>query len=153
MELFKGFIKTSGKKPIEKFRKGDVDESKFHTFDEVKLLKSYAGILADDVILIDVDDFGQSETLLDIVDRLEIRCRVYETDRGKHFLFKNNTKIKNGTHLQSAIGLSIDIKCGNNNSPEVLKLNNKNREIIYDKLKDEEYDYLEEAEEIEVVEE
>ena len=84
-ELFKGYIVTENKVAIEKFKK----RKKFKNFDQVKALPEYAGILADEAILVDIDDYEQSEILMDIVEELQLRCRVYETRRGKHFVFKN----------------------------------------------------------------
>lgn len=137
-ELFKGYVETKDKKSIEKF-KGRKD---FKTYEQVKLLPEFAGILADQTILIDVDDYDQSEKLMDIVEDLQLRCRVYETKRGKHFLFQNNgvTTCKTGTTL--ACGLIADIKIGTKNSYEVLKYDNKERTIIYDIFDDEEYEKL-----------
>lgn len=137
-ELFKGYVETKDKKSVEKF-KGRKD---FKTYEQVKLLPEFAGILADQTILIDVDDYEQSEMLMTIVEDLQLRCRVYETRRGKHFLFENNgvTTCKTGTTL--ACGLIADIKVGTKNSYEVLKYDGAERKIIYDKFEDEEYDSL-----------
>jgi putative DNA primase/helicase len=141
MEFFIGYIQTtSQKKPIEAFKNKTADE--LLTLEKAEKLNGYAGILAPGVILVDVDDFGQSEILLDIIEALEIRCRVYKTTRGKHFLFKNTNVEKNGTHLKLACGLEADIKLGANNSYEILKYNNVKRPIIYDKYPEEEYDEL-----------
>lgn len=138
MEFFSGYIETKNKTPM---KKGKIQNNSI-SFEEATKLDEYAGILSEDVILVDVDDFGQSEILLDIIDDLGIKCRVYETTRGKHFLFKNTIVKKNGTHLKLAVGLEADIKLGTKNSFEVLKYKNKLRPIIYDKLDDEEYDEL-----------
>ena len=60
--FFKGYVKTKNKKCVETF-KGRTD---FKTYDEVKGLDEFAGILASDAILVDVDDMEQSNLLLDI---------------------------------------------------------------------------------------
>ena len=83
MMFFKGYIKTNGKTALEKFKNVPL-----RTLDEVKNFDSYAGILATDAVLIDVDDHEQSETLMQIVEDKQLLCRVYETSRGKHFFFK-----------------------------------------------------------------
>ena len=85
--LFKGFIRTDGKTAIEKF-KGVTD---FKTYRQVYQLDSFAGILNDETILIDIDDFEQSEILFKICQELKLRCKIFKTSRGKHFLFKNNS--------------------------------------------------------------
>lgn len=135
MNFFKGYIKTENKQAAEKFK----NKSKLKTYDEVKNLQEYAGILGEETILIDIDDYEQSEIMLDIVDDLQLRCRVYETTRGKHFLFKNTNVDKCKTHTKLACGLTSDIKVGVKNSYEILKYDGKEREILYDKLDDEEY--------------
>ncbi len=126
--FFKGFVETKDKKCIEKFK----NRTDFKTYDQVKSLPEFAGILAEDTILVDIDDYEQSEILFKIVENLQLNCRVYATTRGKHFLFLNNGVEKCFTHCKLAIGLTADIKVGVKNSYEVLKFNNKEREILYD---------------------
>lgn len=130
LELFKGYVKTKNKECIEKFK--DVPSSGLHTIDEVKNLPEYAGILADDVILIDIDDEQQGEVMMNIVEEYQLDCRVYQTTRGRHFVFKNNGVDKCGTHVKLAIGLTADIKVGHKNSYEILKINGEERFIEWD---------------------
>lgn len=137
-EFFKGYIATENKQAAEKFK----NRNDFKSYDQVKSLPEFAGILANDTILIDIDDFDQSEILLNIVDDLGLKCRVYKTTRGKHFLFKNKLQDTCKTHTKLACGLTADIKVGVKNSYSVLKFNDKEREILYDKLEGEEYDMI-----------
>lgn len=136
--FFKGYVETKNKKCIEKF-KGRTD---FKTFEQVQSLPEYAGILAAETILIDVDDFEASEILFKVVKEYALTCRVYRTSRGKHFLFKNSGVPTNKTGCKLAIGLTADIKIGTRNSYEVLKYDNQNREILYDTAKNEEAQQL-----------
>lgn len=131
--FFKGYVETKNKKCIEKF-KGRTD---FKTFEQVQSLPEYAGILAAETILIDVDDFEASEILFKVVKEYALTCRVYRTSRGKHFLFKNSGVPTNKTGCKLAIGLTADIKIGTRNSYEVLKYDNQNREILYDTAENE----------------
>lgn len=132
--FFKGFVETKNKKSCETI-KGRTD---FKTAEQVQSLPEYAGVLSKDTILIDIDDFEQSEILFKIVKGLELCCRVYKTKRGKHFLFKNNGIESNKTGCNIAIGLKADIKLGIKNSYEVIKFNGKKREILYDTAENEE---------------
>jgi len=132
MQLFKGYVETKDKKCIEKF-KGRTD---LKTFEQVQSLPEFAGILGDETILIDIDDFESSEVIFKIVKALKLKCRVYKTSRGKHFLFKNKGVTTNKTKCKLAIGLTADIKLGIRNSYSILKFNNKNREILYDTPED-----------------
>ena len=137
-QLFKGYVVTKDKKSIEKFK----NRKDFKTLEQVASLPEYAGVLADTTILIDIDDYEQSELLMDMVEDKQLRCRVYETKRGKHFLFKNNAVTTCKTHTKIACGLTADIKIGTKNSYEVLKHENVERKIIYDIFENEEYEEL-----------
>ncbi len=136
MNLFKGFVLTKEKKCIEKFK----NRTDFKTREQVDSLPEFAGILADGVILIDVDDHDQSEILMDMVEDSQLRCRVYETSRGKHFLFKNSSVETCKNHAKLACGLTADIKLGDRNSYSILKFDGKERPIIYDILEGEDYE-------------
>lgn len=139
--LFKGYVPTKDKKCLMPFK--NKTSSELRTYTQVKNLPEYAGIIADDVILVDVDDHEQSEILMDIVEDLQLRCRVYQTTRGKHFFFKNNSVDKGKTKTQVACGLiNIDMKVGHNNSYSILKYKDKDRPIIYDIFEDEEYEEI-----------
>lgn len=138
-DLFKGYVPTKNKECLMKFKGKTSAELK--SYRQVKELPEYAGILAENTILIDIDDFAESEILMQIVDDLQLRCRVYATTRGKHFLFANDERCeKNRTHGRLACGLSADIKLGSRSSYSILKFNNKERDIIYDIFDDEEYE-------------
>ena len=132
-QLFRGYLPTKNKSPLIKFKDAK-------PLSEVKGLPEYAGLLADDVILIDVDEYEQSEKLMNIVEDLQLNCRVYATTRGKHFLFYGGNINKCGTHLKLAVGIEADIKVGSHNSISVLKFDGKDRKIIYDIEPDEEYE-------------
>ena len=139
--MFKGYVPTKNKKCTMSFKDKGADD--LLTLNQVKVYPEYAGILDDDTVLIDVDDFDQSEILLNIIEDQDIKCRVYKTTRGKHFLFKRGTMLdKCYTHQKTAIGITVDVKCGNKNSYEVLKFNGSEREILYDILDGEDYDTL-----------
>ena len=143
--LYRGFVPTKDKKCLMPYKNKSADE--LRTFSQVENLPEYAGIIADDVVLIDIDDFEESEILLNIVDELQLNCRVYKTTRGKHFFFmnKNGSQYildKCGTHKKLACGLMADIKVGCKNSYSVLKYDNKERPILYDIFDDEEYESL-----------
>lgn len=102
------------------------------TYEQVKSLPEFAGVLSDDVVLVDVDDQDQAELLMNIVEDLQMNCAVYQTTRGKHFLFRNRSLTSNRTHKSLAIGLEADIKLGSNTSYAVLKFDNKDRFIEWD---------------------
>ncbi|HBF0728719.1 TPA: DNA primase [Clostridioides difficile] len=127
-DLFKGYIITNNKKAAEKFK----NVKKLKTYEQIKEWPEFAGVLAEETVLVDIDDFESSEILYKIVQDLKLKCRVYKTTRGKHFLFKNTSLEKNRTKCRLAIGLNSDIKLGCKNSYSILKFNNIEREILYD---------------------
>ena len=117
-ELFKGYVRTNDKKAREPFK--NKTGAELRTIEQVESYTEYAGVLEDDVILIDVDDKAQSDILMRIVEDHDLLCRVYETNRGKHFLFKTHIveRCKTRTHL--AVGVEADIKLGSRNSYSIL---------------------------------
>lgn len=135
--LFRGYVPVKNKKCTMTFRNKTASE--LLTLEQVEHMREYAGILDDETILIDVDDKEQSDILFKIVEAKNLLCRVYETTRGKHFLFKRGEVDRCGTHKKTAIGIEVDIKTGNKSSYEVLKHNGKVRPILYDILDGEEY--------------
>ncbi|MEG1619793.1 MAG: phage/plasmid primase, P4 family [Eubacterium sp.] len=128
MELFDGYVLTKNKKCIEKIK----GRSDFKNYEEVKDSPEFAGILGKETILIDVDEELLANILYKIVTDLDLKCRVYQTNRGKHFLFKNDGVVSNKTHVNLGIGIPADIKLGTRNSYEVLKFDGKEREILRD---------------------
>ena len=128
MQLFRGYVPTKDKQCLEKFK----GRKRLNTFEDVQDLDEYAGILGEETILIDVDDAETSELLFRIVQDLELKCRVYATTRGKHFLFKNCGVKKSWTKCTLAVGITTDGKVGANNSYEILKSGGVERPILYD---------------------
>ena len=133
--LYKGYVETNGKSSVDKFKSGE----KLKTLEEAQKLKSYGGVLNTNTILIDVDDEEQSEKLMDLVEDLQLNCKVYQTARGRHFLFKNDKVHKNYTGVNLAIGIKADIKVGFKNSYQVIKIDGAERFVEWDS---DTYDYL-----------
>ena len=134
-ELFRGYVPTKNKRSVMKFK-----DSPVLSYEQVEPLEEYAGVLNDNTVLIDVDDKAQSDILMNIVEELQIDCRVYQTTRGRHFLFRNDQRItKCATNTALAVGLHSDIKVGVN-SLQVLKFNGETRFIEWDII-DDSHDY------------
>ena len=130
MSLYKGFVPTSGKKSTMPFK--DKSSGELLTLEEAQKFSEYAGILADNTVLIDIDDGEQSKVMLKIVESLGLRCKALATSRGAHFLFKCSQPMQNRTHCKLGIGLTADIKGGGRASYEVLKYDGVEREVLYD---------------------
>ena len=55
--LYKGYIEIKNKKALEKYK----NRKDLRTLKEVQSLNGYAGVLADETIMIDIDDTIQSD--------------------------------------------------------------------------------------------
>ena len=121
MGLYKGFIATDGKVPLESYK----GLNKFKTYAEVQKLPSFAGVLCDDCIMIDIDDTEQAEKMMQIIEDKQIRCRVTVTSRGRHFTFRNSGVEKCGRFKLACGFHDVDIKIGG--MPEVLKVDGEER--------------------------
>ena len=131
MKLFDGYMKTKNKKCIDKFK--DVSPSELRTLEEVQQYTEYAGRLAKDTVLIDIDDAEQAEIMMNIVEQKQLDCKVICTTRGKHFYFKNDGSFTScGTHKKLCCGLTADIKVGVKNSYAVLKFDGQERFVEWD---------------------
>ena len=134
-DFYRGYIITNDKKSTMKFKNKDI-----LTYDQVKDLPEFAGVLNDNAVLVDIDDkYGTirgrklSDVLLDIVEDLQLNCRIHESRGGIHLLFKNDgVHTKCVTEKTLACGIPSDIKVGTT-SYEVLKIDNKERFVLWDK--------------------
>lgn len=130
-DFYDGYIPTKNKRSLVPFK--DISSSNLFSLEEANVYTEYAGILNKHSVLIDIDDQEQSKILLEIVNALSIKCKVIETTRGCHFLFKNNGEFnRNRTHCTLAIGLTADIKGCGKASYQVLKFNGEVRKVVYD---------------------
>lgn len=131
--FYRGYVACKGKKAISPFK--NVPSSELLTLEEADRYAEYAGVLDEDSVLIDIDDSEQAQILLKIVKTRNVKCKVIATSRGYHFLFWNNGELLNNrTHCKLAIGITADIKGCGKASYEVLKVDGKTREIVYDSL-------------------
>ena len=130
-----------------KDRNGNVKEFvKMESYRQKKKLKTFAqaknmpqnynsivGVLAPNIILIDVDTKEEGEKLIEILTDLGINCPMIESDKGYHFLFKDIYGYKKSdTKFYTPIGIEIDIKLGNKGGLEFLTVAGEDRKIIND---------------------
>lgn len=125
MKLFKGYIKTKNKRAISKWKNGNLLK-----LEDVQDNDEYAGILAKNTILLDVDNGTQAKIVAKMIEDLKINCKIIQTTRGKHFYFKNDGNLKNcKTGVNLACGLNADFKVGLANSYAVLKYGGVERSV------------------------
>lgn len=130
LNLYKGFVPTSGKMATMPFK--DKTSAELLTLEEAQKFNEYAGILADDTILVDIDTEKETAILLNIVQSLKLKCKVLKSRSGGHFLFKIDRPMPNRTKVHLGIGIVADIKGCGRASYEVLKIDGKERELLYD---------------------
>jgi len=127
--LYRGFIRcNSDKTAAQPYKDGEP----LLTLEEAQKFESYAGVMNENVVMVDLDDSGHAERLRKAVEFYKIHCRITKTRRGMHFTFFCNDQLMNHNHVETAIGLIADYKYGINCSYEVLKINGKEREVIAD---------------------
>ena len=112
-------------------------KKKLKTFAQAKNMpqnyNSIVGVLAPNIILIDVDTKEEGKKLIEILTDLGIDCPMIESDKGYHFLFKNIYGYKKSdTKFYTPIGIEIDIKLGDRGGLEFLTVAGEERKIIND---------------------
>lgn len=130
LNLYKGFVPTQNKMATMPFK--DRTSADLLTLEEAQRYNEYAGILADDTILVDIDTEKETEILLNVVKSLKLKCKVLKSRSGGHFLFKIDRPMPNRTKVHLGIGIVADIKGCGRASYEVLKIDGKERELLYD---------------------
>lgn len=132
MKLYRGYVKCGGddgKSAVEKFKGKTSDELRDLT--SARRCDSYGGVLGDNTVLVDVDDLEQADVLHRIIEAEGIRCRIIKTNRGKHFLFRNDGRIRQcDNHMKTAVGLTADFKVGSKDCYESLKINGQERTVL-----------------------
>lgn len=140
MSLYRGYIPTSNKKSMMPFK--DKSSGELMSLEQARTLSEYAGILNTTTVLVDIDTEAETEILLNIVKAKQLKCRVLKSRSGGHFLFKTDTPLVNRTHIKLAIGITADIKGAGAASYEVLKIDGKERDVLYDSGEENGYQLL-----------
>lgn len=142
--FYRGYVPTKNKKSLISFKNKPI-----MSFDEVKDLPEYAGVLNDNTVLIDIDDKDYkirgrkpSDVMMDIIEDLQMNCRVHESRGGIHVLFKNDGRHKKCLTAKTlACGIPSDVKVGIT-AYEVLKIEDKERFVMWDKDPNKDYDVV-----------
>lgn len=104
--IFKGYLLSQGKAPIQKIKGGDL-------LDVPPVDHDYVGVLHEDIIQLDFDDSRDAEIVLKIVKGYKLKCDVLKTTRGVHLYFKDDKSVKSQqVGVFNAIGLHCDIGLG-----------------------------------------
>lgn len=124
-QFYDGYVRTSKKAAKHGFK----DPSQRLSFQDTQELREFGGVLQSDIVMVDIDNEEASKLVLEMVQDLDLNCRVIKTTRGRHFLFRRGSLSRHATGAPCALGLLVDIKTGNRSSYEVIKFNGKVREI------------------------
>ncbi|SHF44069.1 phage/plasmid primase, P4 family [Caloramator proteoclasticus] len=139
MEIFKGYIKTNGKKPLEPYR----NKKSFYNYEYIRRTSGdYAGILADGMVQIDIDDESEAKLVKKIIEDLDIKCAILKTTRGIHFYFRNKAVNKKQTKIMTPIGVKVDVAIGEQNALVPIKVNGETRRWLNKINTIEEIDFL-----------
>lgn len=129
-ELYKGYVPLNGKAAMIKFK--DVPLMSYEDAEKYQDANGVGGVLADNAVLIDIDDDFQFNKALTIVKEKQYPVIARKTSRGGHITALNNKSFtKCGTKIKLACGLTVDIKIGNNQY-QALKVDSTNRQIVYE---------------------
>lgn len=94
--------------------------------------KTIGWIVDDGYVVVDVDDFLDSEVVKEMLDYTGIRYRCHSTPKGKHFIFKSGReKIPQVVRSHTPVGIRIDTRVANKGYI-VLPFNDPRREVLED---------------------
>ena len=121
------YIILNGKTPQHKFKDGVGAK----TWEEAKDFDDVAVIVPKGYIVLDFDTPSDAEIMLNLVETLDLKCRVMRTTRGVHCWFKTDEEApKCFTKSRLAVGIYCDRKSGGRNAYVKIKQDGKRREWI-----------------------
>jgi putative DNA primase/helicase len=121
------YIILDGKTPTHSFKDGQGTK----TWDEVKDFDNVAVIVPKGYVVLDFDTTSDAEIMLNIVEALDLKCRVMKTTRGIHCWFKSpEEEPKNFIKNRLAVGIYCDRKAGGRNAYVKIKQDGKAREWL-----------------------
>jgi putative DNA primase/helicase len=104
--LFKGYVKSEGKKPLQLIKNAEYLSEPPENHD-------YLGVLREEYIQLDFDDENTSNKVLEIVQKLKLKCDVLKTGDGIHLYFLTDERVtRTEVGVFNAIGLKCDIGLG-----------------------------------------
>ena len=132
------YIILDGKTPVHKFKDGVGTK----TWEEVKDFDNVAVVVPAGYVVLDFDTTSDAEIMLNIVEALDLKCRVMKTTRGIHCWFKSpEDEPKNFIKNRLAVGIYCDRKAGGRNAYVKIKQDGAAREWIR-KVKTEDMDVV-----------
>lgn len=116
VNIFKGYIPTNGKTPLEKVIGATLLPDPPEQGD-------YAGVLKEEYVQIDFDNADDASLALKVVQYYKLKCNILETSRGIHLYFKtDNYHESQAVGSFTAMGLKCDLGLGNKNRVVPLRI-------------------------------
>lgn len=133
IEFYEGYVECNGKAARKPYKREDPNRQLI-SLEEARQLDSYGGVLSKDVMIIDADTVEEAEKILDGVEGENLNCRVLQTDKGAHFYFRLDKRWEGcQTGFANVCGFEkLDKKTGNTNCYGIIKLNGKERPILWE---------------------
>lgn len=104
MEINLKYVKIDS----NKIPKNSLDIS--YTFGDIVNDENVAVLVTEPYVVLDLDNMDHFNCLYEIVNALDIKCRVMKTDRGGHFWFKSVKPLSNNVGINTPITLKVDVK-------------------------------------------
>lgn len=120
-KFYKGYTELHNKVPTSK-RKSRFIKSEW---------QEVGGYLADDYVLVDIDDATNVDLFFTIINEFHINCHVTESRHGIHAIFKKpSEQLAYGNRKETLTGVICDYKCSNNKGYERIIINGEQLPII-----------------------
>lgn len=120
-KFYKGYTELENKVPTSK-RKSRTINSKW---------KEVGGFLADNYVLVDIDDYVNVNLFFDVCTNWDIKCHVTASKHGIHAIFKKPSEhLAYGNRKETLCGIICDYKCTNNKGYERIIIDSKPLEVI-----------------------
>lgn len=120
-KFYKGYTELHNKVPTYK-RKSRFIKSEW---------QEVGGYLADDYVLVDIDDATNVDLFFTIINDFHINCHVTESRHGIHAIFKKpSEQLAYGNRKETLTGVICDYKCSNNKGYERIIINGEQLPII-----------------------
>lgn len=122
-KFYKGYTELYNKVPTSK-RKSRFIKSEW---------QEVGGYLADDYVLVDIDDATNVDLFFTIINDFHINCHVTESRHGIHAIFKKpSEQLAYGNRKETLTGVICDYKCSNNKGYERIIINGEQLPVIND---------------------
>lgn len=97
-------ILDANKKPLHKFKDGG------KTWDEVKHYENIGLIIPEPFIVLDFDTSSDARIIQEIIEAIDLPCKIMKTTRGVHVWLKSATPWTNFVKAKLAVGIYADCR-------------------------------------------